>query len=215
MIELHNVSVRPEAGTLSDVTLSVPTGQYAIVMGASGSGKTTLLETLAGLRPVQRGQIRLYGRDCTHAPPGQRGIGYVPQEAALFPTMTVRQNLGFALQIRGQPTAERVRHLADELGVSAKLDRYPAQLSGGERQRVALGRALAHKPAVLLLDEPLAALDATTHGRILSWLRQLKEQRTTTIVQVTHQVREAEQLADVCWRMEQGRVGPNEKQPPD
>src|SRR5262245_4668690 len=161
LIEISDLAVRQGKFALAGVSLAVPAGQYAVLMGRSGCGKTTILEAVAGLRPPAAGSIALAGRDVTRLRPAARHVGYVPQDGALFPTMTVRENLGFALDVRGDPPAaveKRVDELAGWLGIVQLLDRKPYFLSGGEKQRVALGRALASHPPVLLLDEPLGSL---------------------------------------------------------
>src|SRR5258706_10458550 len=161
MITIDKLHVRVGAFALEDITFNVPAGSFAVLMGRSGAGKTTLLESICGLKPVVSGAIRLDGRDVTHLKPAERGIGYVPKDVSLFSTMTVRENLAFALAIRKwSPEAieQRVIELADFLGLRGFLDRRPRGLSGGEAQRVALGRALACRPSILCLDEPLSAL---------------------------------------------------------
>src|SRR4051794_37110690 len=170
MVAGEGVAIRQGAFGLDGVGFAVPAGAYAVLMGRTGSGKTTLLEVIAGLRRPAAGRVLLRGRDVTGLPPAARNVGYVPQDAALFRTMTVRENLTFGLAVRGAAAAEvavRVAELAGWLGLTAILDRRAVGLSGGEAQRVALGRALAFRPDVLLLDEPLAALDEATHEELL------------------------------------------------
>src|SRR5262245_4864143 len=165
MIEITNLAVRQGKFALSGISLAVPAGQYAVLMGKSGCGKTTVLEAVAGLRSPVAGTITLAGRDVTAARPRARHVGYVPQDGALFDTMPVRENLAFALDVRGDADADiekRVGELAGWLEIADLLDRRPYFLSGGEKQRVALGRALASRPPVLLLDEPLSSLDDDT-----------------------------------------------------
>jgi ABC-type sugar transport system ATPase subunit len=194
---------------LENVSFTVPTGSYAVLMGKTGCGKTTLLEILCGLRRPSGGRVLIGERDVTDLPPGERGIGYVPQDGALFPTMTVREQIGFALAIRqrlSEETSARVKELADQLGVAHLLDRLPQHLSGGERQRVALGRALAAKPNVLLLDEPLSALDEELRDDLATLLKRVQRELGLTALHITHSRREAEQLADVRLKLEAGRV---------
>jgi ABC-type sugar transport system ATPase subunit len=178
-------------------------------MGRTASGKTTILETVCGLKPVRAGRIMLDGRDATHLKAAERGIGYVPQDGALFSTMTVRRHLAFALEVRRAPRAmvdARVTELAELLGIEAILDRKPAGLSGGEQQRVALGRALSARPKILCLDEPLGCLDEDTHQDVCALLgRVCREVRVTTL-HVTHSMAEAEKLADCIFRIEKGRI---------
>ncbi len=194
---------------LTDVTLTVPQSQYAVLMGKSGGGKTTILESIAGLRKPQAGTIVLANRDVTHLRPAARHVGYVPQDGVLFSTMTVRDNIGFALAVRGDASADiakRVGELAEWLEVAHLLDRSPYFLSGGEKQRVALGRALASRPPVLLLDEPLAALDDDTRDHLVSVLARVRDTREVTVLHVTHNRTEAERLADVVFHLKDGAV---------
>lgn len=204
MIDVANLCLRQGAFRLADIAFSVPRGKYALLMGKTGCGKTTILEAIAGLRAISSGRIVLNERDVTKLPPAQRDVGYVPQDAALFRTMTVRENLAFALTIRGQPAAviaKRVAELADWLGVAHLLDRHPIGLSGGETQRVALGRALANHPPILLLDEPLSSLDEETRDRMIEILRGLPKRAEATVLHVTHSRHEAEQLGDLVFRL--------------
>ncbi|MCE5279912.1 MAG: ATP-binding cassette domain-containing protein [Planctomycetaceae bacterium] len=194
---------------MKGVCLDVPTGAYAALMGKTGSGKTTLLESIIGLREIESGIIRLDSRDVTHSPPAGRGIGYVPQDGALFSTMTVRQHLAFALEIRkanARSIADRTSELAELLGISHLLDRTPRGLSGGERQRVALGRALSFGPRTLLLDEPLSALDDDTRGGMIDLLKQVQRVAGATVLHVTHNLAEAQALADVIFDIQDGAV---------
>jgi ABC-type sugar transport system ATPase subunit len=209
MIELQSVSVRMGAFSLNDISFTIPRGQYGILMGKTGIGKTTLLESICGLRKIERGTIRLNDIEVTTLPPGSRGIGYVPQEGALFPTLTVREHLAFALTIRRWPgfkRDDRVNELATQLHIRHLLDRLPEGLSGGEKQRVAFGRALAFHPAILLLDEPLSALDQDTRKEMYSLLLQLRERRTTTVLHVTHNPEEAQQLGDLILRFQDSTI---------
>ena len=208
-IEVANLAIRQGKFVLADISFSVPTGQYAVLMGKSGCGKTTLLEAIAGLRPLAGGSIRLTGRDATHLRPAERHVGYVPQDGAFFETMTVRDNLGFALAVRGEQRAaiaKRVDELAVRLEIGHLLDRWPRLLSGGEKQRVALGRALASRPPVLLLDEPLGSLDDDTRDHLLGLLDRLRHSRVATVLHVTHNRSEAERLGDVRLQMDDGKL---------
>lgn len=209
VIEIENLTTGAGQFRLAGVTFRVATGAYAVLMGATGSGKTTLLEAICGLRDVQSGAIRLGGRDITRWAPSTRRIGYVPQEGAVFPRMTVRENLAFGLRMAGRPRherRERANELATLLGISPLLDRRATGLSGGEKQRVALGRALATRPAVLILDEPLSALDETTHAQMLTLLKDVRRQTPVTTLHVTHSRHEADSLADTRLVIEGGRV---------
>lgn len=209
MIRLENVVVQAGSFRLANIDLEIPTGQYAVLMGRTGCGKTTLLETICGLRRLESGRIFLMEQDVSNFKPGRRGIGYVPQDPALFETMTVREHLAFAPAIRGwngAELAERVDQLAELLGIRHLMDRKPAGLSGGEAQRVSLGRALAGRPAVLCLDEPLSALDDETRAEMRECLRMVREQSAATVLHVTHQTDEARFLADQLLVLRGGRV---------
>jgi ABC-type sugar transport system ATPase subunit len=209
MIRFENIAWQAGTFALENVSFAVPPGMYAVLMGRTGCGKTTLLEILCGLRRIKSGRVFLGEREVTEDLPAQRGVGYVPQDGAMFPTMTVREQIGFALRIRNcspAGTEQRVNELAAQLGVAALLDRLPQNLSGGERQRVALGRALAAKPKVLLLDEPLSALDEELRDDLAALLKRVQRELGLTVLHITHHRREAAQLADVLFRMESGKV---------
>ena len=209
MIRIDGLSVRAGDFHLEGVSLCVPTASYAVLMGKTGSGKTTLLESIIGLRSVTRGNIWLHERNVTHMKPAARGIGYVPQDGALFARMTVHEQIGLALTIRRVPAdqvRDRVRELADLLGISHLLHRRPLGLSGGERQRVALGRALSFRPRVLCLDEPLSALDDETRHQMCELLLKVGRQTGVTTLHITHNIEEARKLADCVFRIEDGRV---------
>ena len=211
MIALENVTVRAGAFSLPGLSLEIPTGQYGVLMGRTACGKTTILETICGLKPAQAGRILLDGRDATHLKAAERGIGYVPQDGALFSTMTVRQHLAFALVIRKEPEESikrRVVELAELLGIEAILDRKPPGLSGGEQQRVALGRALSAQPRILCLDEPLGCLDEDTHGEVCELLKRVRREVAVTTLHVTHSVSEAKTLADCMFRIHDGAISP-------
>jgi ABC-type sugar transport system ATPase subunit len=209
VIQVRQLSVAAGRFRLAGISFEVPTGAYAVLMGRTGSGKTTILESICGLRRATGGSIRLMERDVTRLPPGARGIGYVPQDRALFQTMTVRENLAFALDLRRWSRAEierRVNELAGWLGIGHLLGRKPAGLSGGESQRVALGRALSFQPGVLCLDEPLSALDDETREEMYALLRSVRKHTGVTALHVTHHLGEAERLADRVFVLREGRV---------
>ena len=206
MIELRHVGISSGAFSLRDISLTLQTGEYVALMGRTGQGKTTILEAIAGLRTVTTGEIFVEGTNVTHLPPAQRGVGYVPQDLALFPTMTVRENMAFALRVRGLPSEARVKLLADWLGVTALLDRSVAQLSGGEAQRTALGRALLFEPKVLLLDEPFSALDEDTRLEMHKVMAGVREKTGVTVLHVTHNRSEAQALASRVITIENGEV---------
>lgn len=209
MIELENVTVRSGAFVLTNISAVIPEGEYAVLMGGTGQGKTTILEAICGLRPIVSGRIRLEDADVTRWKPADRSIGYVPQDLALFPTMTVREHLEFALRLRRASRAllsERVAELADVLGIGPLLDRRMRGLSGGEAQRVALGRALSFRPRVLLLDEPLTALDEPTRDRLCELLRTIQKREGLTTLHITHSRSEAKLLADRLLVLAEGSV---------
>jgi ABC-type sugar transport system ATPase subunit len=209
MIELRDVTIRSGPFVLSQVNLAVPQGGYAVLMGRTGEGKTTILEAICGLRTVASGQVIVGGVDVTRWKPADRGIGYVPQDLALFPTMTVQEHLEFALRIRRAAPAilrDRVAELSHVLGIEALLDRRIRHLSGGEAQRVALGRALAFEPQILLLDEPLAALDEATRERLCELLGSIQRDRGLTTLHITHNRAEARALADTLFVIESRHV---------
>lgn len=209
MISLSDVTTGQGGFLLSRVSLDVAAGEYVVLMGRTGAGKTTLLEAICGLRPVRAGRIVLGGRDVTALPPAARGVGYVPQDGALFSAMTVRRNLAFALLVRGwsaEASRQRVAELAGLLGVEHLLERRPAGLSGGETQRVALGRALAIRPAVLLLDEPLSALDDDTRQEMYALLERVRQQDQVTVLHVTHNRADAQRLANRRLELRDGQI---------
>ena len=209
-IEVRNVSKRFGTFTaLDDVSLEIPDGSLTAVLGPSGSGKSTLLRIVAGLERPDSGEILLSGEDATRLAPQRRNVGFVFQHYAAFKHMTVRDNVGFALSIRKRPKAE-IRERVDELLELVQLqgfaDRYPSKLSGGQRQRMALARALAAKPRVLLLDEPFGALDARVRAELRDWLRRLHEEVHVTTVFVTHDQEEAMEVADRVAVMDHGKL---------
>ena len=209
MISLRHITVQAGGFQLRDLSMEIPTGSHTALMGRTGSGKTTLLEGICGLRSIRSGSIWIGDREVTNLPPGQRGIGLVPQDGALFDHLTVRQHLEFALEVRGwvpDRRESRSRELAEWLSMTPLLDRLPAGMSGGERQRVALGRALAFHPPVLCLDEPLSALDDQTRGEIVAVLTEIRNRTGITILHITHNRSEAERLADRILHLRDGRL---------
>jgi ABC-type sugar transport system ATPase subunit len=194
---------------LREVSFEVEHGRYAVLMGKTGTGKTSLLEAICGLRPIVSGRIMLDDRDITDWPTAARGVGYVPQDCVLFETMTVRDQLGFALRIRNRNAREiaaRVESLSELLEIHHLLNRRPKGLSGGEAQRVALGRALSFGPRILLLDEPLSALDAETRRHMYQVLTRVKQHTQVTALHVTHSPDEAHALADMVLRLSGGQI---------
>jgi sulfate transport system ATP-binding protein len=194
---------------VDDVSLTVPDGELTALLGPSGSGKSTLLRIIAGLEIPDAGNIRLGDRDVTAVPPQHRGIGFVFQHYAPFKHMTVRDNVAFGLTIRKRPKEEvrsKVHELLTLVQIEQFADRYPAQLSGGQRQRMALARALAVEPEVLLLDEPFGALDARVRKELRAWLRRLHDETHVTTVFVTHDQEEAMEVADNIVVMNHGAI---------
>jgi sulfate transport system ATP-binding protein len=210
MIAARNVTKRfGEYVALDDVTLEIPDGSLTALLGPSGSGKSTLLRIIAGLELPDSGAVEIHGSDATSVPPQRREIGFVFQHYAAFKHMTVRDNVAFGLKIRKQPkdrVRERVEELLGVVGLSGYAERYPNQLSGGQRQRMALARALAVEPRVLLLDEPFGALDAKVRTELREWLRRLHDEVHVTTILVTHDQEEAMSVADHIAVMDHGRI---------
>ena len=211
MIQLDQIAWKAGSFAFENLSFTIPQRAYAVLTGPTGQGKTSLLEIICGLRPPSRGRVLLNGNHVSHLPPGARQIGYVPQDAALFPTLTVHQQLAFALQIRKRPANEirdLVGQLAAALSITPLLERKPDGLSGGERQRVALGRALAARPAFLLLDEPLSALDDDTREDLLALLQEIHRSEPVTVLHVTHHREEARRLATFRLHLRDGVIAP-------
>jgi sulfate transport system ATP-binding protein len=210
MIAVESVSKRfGDFTALDDVSIEAPDGKLTALLGPSGSGKSTLLRVIAGLEVPDSGRVVVSGEDATELPPQRRGIGFVFQHYAAFKHMTLRENVAFGLKIRKRPRAEvdaKVDELLHLVGLDGFADRFPSQLSGGQRQRMALARALAVEPSVLLLDEPFGALDANVRGDLRAWLRRLHEQVPVTTVLVTHDQEEAMELADRIVLLRDGKV---------
>ena len=199
---------------LDDVSVAIPEGSLTALLGPSGSGKSTLLRVIAGLEDPDAGQVLLGDEDVTHEPARARGVGMVFQHYAAFKHMTVWNNVAFGLQIRKRPKEEiraRVDELLEIVGLTKWAGQRPSQLSGGQRQRMALARALAIDPRVLLLDEPFGALDAKVRAELRRWLRRLHEEQGVTTVLVTHDQEEAMEVSDRIAVMNEGQlqqVGP-------
>src|SRR3712207_3973552 len=210
MIKVHSVTKRfGDFVALDDVSLDVPDGSLTALLGPSGGGKSTLLRVIAGLEQPDAGEVLIGGRSMNGVPPQARGVGFVFQHYAAFKHMTVRDNVAFGLRIRKRPKAEirtRVDELLDLVHLGGFADRYPAQLSGGQRQRMALARALAVEPNVMLLDEPFGALDATVRKELREWLRRLHDEVHVTTIFVTHDQEEAMEVASRIVVVNEGRV---------
>jgi molybdate transport system ATP-binding protein/molybdate/tungstate transport system ATP-binding protein len=208
-MEIQDVHIKVGEFELDGIDLKVDEGQYFILLGTTGVGKTILLETLAGIHRIERGRIYIDSQDVTHMPPEERRISYVPQDYALFPNLSVRGNIAFGLKIRkvakSQIEEEAVNY-ARRLGIVHLLDRVPQQLSGGEKQRVALARALIIRPRVLLMDEPLAALDRANRSDFWIMLKEVQREFGVTIIHVTHDLEEAFILGERIGVFLDGRI---------
>lgn len=194
---------------LSPLSLSIGKGEFVVLVGPSGCGKTTTLRILAGLETATSGRVRINGRDVTGARPGERNIAMVFQNYALYPHMTVRENIGYAMKVHGTPRAEidaRVNEAAKLLALDPYLDRKPKNLSGGQRQRIAIGRALVRQPEVFLFDEPLSNLDAKLRVEMRTEIKLLQRRLGTTAIYVTHDQVEAMTMADRVVVMRAGRI---------
>jgi sulfate transport system ATP-binding protein len=209
-ISVRNVTKRfGDFVALDDVSVEIPDGSLTALLGPSGGGKSTLLRIIAGLEQPDSGTVEISGNDLTRTPPQRRNIGFVFQHYAAFKHLTVARNVAFGLEIRKRPKAEikaRVKELLELVHLEQFGDRYPSQLSGGQRQRMALARALAVQPEVLLLDEPFGALDAQVRKELRTWLRRLHDEVHVTTVFVTHDQEEAMDVADRIFVMAGGVV---------
>ncbi len=209
MIRIQQLNLSVGTFRLQDVSLHIAPGEYFVLLGPTGSGKTLLVESLCGLNRIDGGRVLIDGTDVTGWEPRNRGVGYLPQDYALFPHLSVRRNIGFGLRQRRIPAGEirqRVDRLMKRIGVEHLADRVPRKLSGGEKQRVALARALAIEPAVLVLDEPVSALDEQTRDHLCRRLKQLQEDTRTTTVHVSHNFAEMLAVADRVGIVYDGRL---------
>lgn len=208
-VTLHDLAFKIGDFSLRGINLDVETGEYYVVTGPNGAGKTILVKLIVGLLRAGSGTIAFNGRDVTSSPPWERGIGYVPQDGLLFPNRTVARNIAFGLEVRGLPRPEQeaaVKEAADQIGVAHLLDRTIHDLSGGERQRVSMARAIVLKPEVLLLDEPVSAIDETARDELCGELVRLKRTLRITVIHVAHNSREIDLVADRVVRMERGQI---------
>jgi len=209
MIRIQGLNLSVGSFALQGIDLQVERGEYFVLLGPTGSGKTLLLECLCGLNRIDSGRIWIDEQEVTHWEPRRRGTGYLPQDYALFPRKTVWQNVAFGLSRRGvsrHEAAERVNELLAQLGLEHLAHRLPDRLSGGEKQRVALARALVVRPRVLLLDEPVAAVDEATREALCRLLKHLQRQIGTTTIHVCHNFAEMLAVADRAAVIDQGRV---------
>jgi ABC-type sugar transport system ATPase subunit len=209
MIEAENLSFQAGTFCVEDVSLHVEDGEYFVLMGATGSGKSLLVKCLCGLVRAETGRILIDGRDVADLAPRDRCVGYLPQEYALFPHLSVARNITFARRARGDSHAKALRDarpVVETLGLAALLDRRPETLSGGEQQRVALARALASRPRLLVLDEPVSALDEPTRREVCEELRRVQRQFRLATIHICHNTEEARILADRVGVMDSGRL---------
>jgi molybdopterin-binding protein len=209
MIEVKNLCVDLGEFVLNDVTLSIEEGEYFIILGPTGAGKTVLLESIAGLYPIKSGQIWLRGKEVTSVEPEKRKISIVYQDHVLFPHLSVRDNIIFGLRVhktRADEVANKINWVAELLGIPHLLHRRPDTLSGGEKQKVALGRAIITRPELLLVDEPLSALDPETRENVQQELRRLHKALGITLLHVTHDFEEAISLGNRIAVIGEGRL---------
>ena len=209
MIRLEDVTIRQDDFVLEKLNLEISKHEYAVLMGPTGCGKTTVMETICGLRRVSSGTISFDDRNLTHSDPAVRGIGYVPQDQILFPTMRIDKQIGYGLQIRKaakQDIQTRVAELAQLVEIEDLLHRFPGGLSGGEKQRVALARALSFRPRLLCLDEPLSALDDETRKRIADLLKTVHQQENITVLHITHNSQDALKIGTKVFRFDDGNI---------
>jgi ABC-type sugar transport system ATPase subunit len=216
MIHCKDLHIKQGDFILDGINFRIKKGDYAVMMGKTGCGKTTILESVCGLRNLVSGEIWLNGEEVSNFTPAQREIGYLPQDNALFKTLTVAQNIGFALKLRKwnkDKIEERVNELAKSMEITKLLKRKADDLSGGERQRVALARALSFYPEVLCLDEPLSALDENTLQEMYELLTELKNNNKITVLHISHSKTDAIKLADQVLMFKNGALtdlNPNE-----
>ncbi len=206
---LRNVNLRAGEFCVCDIALSVAAGEYFVLMGLTGSGKSMLLKSICGLMRVRSGRILIHGEDVTNLEPARRKVGYVPQHSDLFPHLRVIDNITFGLQVRGQGrilARECVAEIVATLGLDHLVERSTVHLSGGERQKVALGRALAVKPEILLLDEPVSALDEPTRFEMCRVLKTIHNEFHIATMHICHSADEARSVADRIGVMQQGRL---------
>ncbi|MFH0807093.1 MAG: ABC transporter ATP-binding protein [Elusimicrobiota bacterium] len=209
LLKVQGLNFEIGSFSLKDINLSVNSGDYMVLLGKNGAGKTLFLDCLCGLRKLKSGEIFIGDRDVAGLPPRERNIGYVPQDYALFPKMKVKQNISFGLEIRKinkEVIREKVGRMADLLGISKLLENYPKGLSGGEKQKVALGRALIIEPGMLLLDEPVSALDEPTKMKCCQEFLKIQKETGATILHVCHNIDEALMVAQRVCFFDNGKI---------
>ena len=209
MLVINNLETKLGEFALRDISLTIREGEYFMILGPTGAGKTVLLETIAGIHEPDTGSISLNGRDITSLPPEERGFSIVYQDFMLFPHLTVFENIAFGLREQGIALSEirdRVTGMSELLGISGLLERAPHTLSGGEQQRAALARALVMHPRILLLDEPMSALDAASRIRMRQELKRIHRTTGTTMIHITHYFEDLFPLADRLSVMQDGRI---------
>ncbi len=209
MVEGINISIKQGAFELKNLDFLIQTGEYACLVGLTGSGKTTILEAVCGLKPIRAGELILDGKNISFLKPAERNIGFVPQDGALFETMTVAENMEFALKIRKWSNGDRknrVNQLADLLSIRHLINRRPLNLSGGEKQRVALARAISFYPSVICLDEPLSALDDKTKMEMFQLIDDVRKEFNITALHISHNIDEVERLADKVFQLKNKKL---------
>lgn len=207
MIEVKGLYKHWQGFSLEDITLAVKKEEYFVILGPTGAGKTLLLETIAGFHMPDRGEVWIGGHEVTRVAPEKRKIGFIYQDYSLFPHLTVEENIAFGLKVKKSSTeTKRVKEIMEWLGLSHLASRYPGSLSGGEQQKVAIARAIAIEPVVLLLDEPLSALDRSTRNYLRTELKRVNEELGITMLHVTHDQTEAMLLADRIGVLMRGRI---------
>lgn len=209
MLKLQNVGIKLGSFKLEEISFTIPSGSYGILCGETGCGKTTILEMVCGLHSVQKGSIHLNDRDITHLRPAERGLGYLPQDIALFSTYTVEEQIAFGPKLSKRDSKwvrEKVQFLANSFKIEHLLKRKPYGLSGGERQRIGLARAIANEPSLLCLDEPFSALDEETHEHVTDFMKKMVDEYKMTVLQITHDLNEAEKLATVQFKLNKGKI---------
>lgn len=214
MISIKDCTIQAGKFKISQINIDIPTGDYGILMGQTGSGKTTILEALCGLRKVSAGKIMINGLDVTKKRPAERNIGFLPQDIALFDHMTVYEHIAFGMRIQKwdkKSIDHRVQELAEQLQITHLLRRKPAGLSGGEKQRTAMGRALAIRPQVLCLDEPLSTLDDHTHEDVVNLIKSVTSENKITTLHITHRKSEAQLLGDHFFELSEGKIIQNKE----